>query len=311
MSRRLRPRLPGVPFHITARSQGHAPVFRGVEGSVAARILAAPSRSDASLLAYAVMPNHVHLLVVQGEDPLSELMQPLLRTVALLVQRRHGTEGHVFERRYRAHACTDPDYLRNALAYVHLNGLRAGLCARVDDYEWCSHAMYQALTDRADRLEADIPIENALRLFAMSPGRTLRECRDDYRSFLDWRCAMDAYLAANPEWNGRAPRVPITDGGDRHWLSCYAEAVLRQAPGAVRRIDLRDLARIAIADAEEGVTLELLRSGSCSKDVVRMRRRFTLRALDTGFRGQTIARFLNVSPTTISTIRTSAKRNGR
>lgn len=120
MGRQLRPQLPGVPFHVTARVQGRAAWFTGVERPLENRILAAPRRSDATLLAYAVMPNHLHLVVVQGSQPLSQLMQPLLTRIALLVQRRTGREGHIFERRFRASPCLDPDYLRNAIAYVHL-----------------------------------------------------------------------------------------------------------------------------------------------------------------------------------------------
>src|SRR5690606_3438891 len=64
MGRRLRSQLPGVPFHVTARVQGHGPLFSGLERVIGARIVAAPRRSDATLLAFAVMPNHLHALLL-------------------------------------------------------------------------------------------------------------------------------------------------------------------------------------------------------------------------------------------------------
>lgn len=311
MGRRLRPQLPGMPFHVTARLQGRSAWFSGIERAIAQRISTASHRSDAALLAYTVMPNHLHLIVIQGRQPLSEVMQPLLRRIALLVQRRTGREGHIFERRFRAFPCTDPDYFRNAIAYVHLNGVRAKLCGTAEEYEWCSHAAYLASGDRLER-QRDILVEDALRLFAAREGDPLQECRANYLRFLEWRRAMDAYAA---EDNGSLrpdgpPPQPDTRGGDGYWARNYSSA--RADHGRHRpRADLLDIARGTLLQVAPDMELDLLRSGYRTKAIVRVRRRFILRALAAGHGGGVIARFLNIAPTTVSSVRTAAMHEGR
>jgi putative transposase len=312
MGRRLRPQLPGVPFHLTARVQGREPVFRNHERFVVSRILDTQRRSDAALLAYAVMPNHLHVVILQKRQPIGEFMQPLLRRIALLVQHRLGREGHVFERRFHSSPCLDPDYFRNAIAYVHLNGVRAGLCTNVDHYEWCSHASYLSLADDHSR-SMHVPMENGLRLFASREGQSLNECRDDYCAFLEWRCAMDAHLAAcETERPTLRPEPPCTLGGDMHWHRYYASATLQMTlPPGRSRPDLRDIARATLDDVAPDMELEQLRSGDRAKAVVRVRRRFILRALEAGHQGWIVARFVGISPSAVSTVLTQSKHEGR
>ena len=309
MGRKLRPSLAGVPFHVTARIQGRAPAFLGIERHVEARILAARARSDAHLLAWAVMPNHLHLVVLQGKRPLGALMQPMLRRIALLVQRRQDTDGHVFQGPYFAMPCADPEYFRNAIAYVHLNAVRAGLCASADQYPWCSHGRYRALGESLEHAGEAHEMESALRLFARRDGATLAECRRDYLDFLEWRVAADAHKQAEQEGNaGPAPEPPRTLGGDLHWERRYGAAALPHATlRPNHRMDLRDIARTVASEADPPMDLELLRSGDRTRRLVKVRRQFVLRALSDGYTGVAIARFLNISETTISVIRTTAK----
>lgn len=312
MGRRIRPHLPGLPFHVTARLQGRAAWFSGIEGAVVSRVIAAPRRSDAALLAYAVMPNHLHLVVRQGRQPLSQLMQPLLRRIVLLVQRHTGREGHVFERRFRSALCLDADYLRNAIAYVHMNGLRAGICSTVEQFEWCSHSAYLApLREPATR--SDVSVESALRTFAASNDDSLDECRANYRRFLEWRCALDAQRAAEVDGlrTDKPPERPTTAGGDMHWASTYPTLPIEQPPSRPPRRDLRDIAEATLRDVAPDMTLDILRSGHRTKVLVAVRRRCILRATAAGHRGGVIARFLGISPATVSKVRTAAAHESR
>lgn len=155
MSRAHRSHSPGVPFHLTARLQGMQPLFTGLEGAVAQLIQQCAERADGELLAYAVMPNHIHIVYVQGTAGLAVYMQPLLTRVAWLMRQRRGVQGHVFERRYRDNACISADHLRNAIAYVHLNPVRAGLCRGVGDYPWTTHFAVCAAAPRRSCVRAN------------------------------------------------------------------------------------------------------------------------------------------------------------
>jgi REP element-mobilizing transposase RayT len=307
MGRLLRPRLPGVPFHITARTQWHEPLFKGVEEDVAALIRGSIHHSDAELLAYAVMPDHIHVIVVQGRRPLGAYMQPLLRRIALLVMRRTGREGHVFRGRYAHRACQDPEYFRSMVAYVHLNPVRAGICRTPAAYPWTSHRDYARgpAPDTAARYA--LAVEQGLRIFARESGQTSVQCRRDYRAFIRWRLKMDQYLADESDSCHPVPRMPLSMGGDLHWHREYGSARSLRVAGAElppsRPTDLRDHIRIALNDVAPDLPLEMLRNGSCTRPLVRVRKQIIARALTAGHAGIRVAEFLNVSPSTVSQVR--------
>lgn len=299
--------MPGVVFHLTARIQCRADLLAGIEESVVAMILEASTRSDARVVAYAVMPNHLHILLQQGGRPLSHYVQPLLRRVALLVRRVRNWEGHVFERRFRESACLTADYLRNAIAYVHLNGFRAALASSADEYTWCSQRRF-CNTDAADLLTR-AAMEDVLRLFAPYDSDRLALCRDNYRAFITWRIAMDAHALRADELRGfHPPTPPSLAGGDEHWWRVYAPFVQAEAESrmsAPRRMDLRDLATIVMRDVDPEMRLEDLRNGGCTRSLVLTRRNVIRRAVAAGYTGRAIARFLSVSPATVSSVRNS------
>jgi REP element-mobilizing transposase RayT len=265
----------------------------------------AQERSDAGLIAYAVMPNHLHVVLQQGARPLSHYMQPLLRRIALLVRRSHGWEGHVFERRYSESACLTPDYLRNAITYVHLNGARASLATSVDAYEWCSHRAF--CDNESANARSRLAMEDALRVFGERLDDVLPRCSDNYRAFVRWRTLMDARAASldeTPSWD--APTPPCVSGGDEHWGVVYApfvrgEVERRLTP--LRRMDLRDLTMTIMREIDPGMQLDDLRRGACSRAMLNVRRRVILRASAAGHTGRAISRFLDVSPATVSRTR--------
>jgi REP element-mobilizing transposase RayT len=268
----------------------------------------AQKRSDAGVIAYAVMPNHLHLVLQQGARPLSEYMQPLLRRVALLVRRSHGWEGHVFERRYRESACLTADYLRNTVTYVHLNGWRAKLATTAEAYAWCSHQSF--CTTESANARSRLAMEDALRVFAERSDDVLSRCRDNYLRFVHWRTLMDARAADDGEVaDFMAPSPPCMSGGDEHWDRAYAPFTRGEAEHREtlpRRMDLRDLAQIIMREFDPDMSLDDLCSGSSSRPILRVRTRLILRAITVGYTGSTISRFLNISPTTVSRTRTAA-----
>ncbi|HEX6307961.1 MAG TPA: transposase [Longimicrobiales bacterium] len=314
MGRLLRPTLPGAPFHITARTQWKEPLFDGLEGAIAAVIRGSIDRSDAQLLAYAVMSNHIHVILVQGRRPLAGYMQPLLRRIALLVIRRTGREGHVFGGRYSHSVCQDPEYFRSMVAYVHLNPVRAGICRRPEHYPWTSHHAY-ARGARSGGPESFVfAVERGLRIFAQSSEESIVECRRQYRAFVRWRLAMDQYLEDESGAWRPLPRAPLSLGGDLNWHRYYGTASSLRMTGVEqppeRRIDLRDHVRNTLEDIAPDLPLGELCAGGRSRALVRVRNQVIGRARTAGYTTTRLATFLGISPSAVSNVWSAFRRAG-
>jgi putative transposase len=68
---------------------------------------------------YAVMPNHVHLVLEASDrDALSRGIQGLATRIARALNRLWKRSGRLFADRYHARALTTPREVRHALAYV-------------------------------------------------------------------------------------------------------------------------------------------------------------------------------------------------
>lgn len=61
--------------------------------------------------AWALIPNHFHLLLQTGSAPVDTVMRKLLTGYATKFNRRHGRHGHLFRNRYKSILCQEEPYL--------------------------------------------------------------------------------------------------------------------------------------------------------------------------------------------------------
>jgi REP element-mobilizing transposase RayT len=100
--------------------------------------------SDTACLAWALIPNHFHLLLKSGYQPLSTVMRRLLTGYAVSFNRRHRRWGHLFQNRYKSILCQEEAYLLELTRYIHLNPFRAGLVPSMKElerYPYCGHGV--------------------------------------------------------------------------------------------------------------------------------------------------------------------------
>lgn len=142
------PRLdaPGVLHHGMARGIERQLLFRGdVDRDDFVRRLAALVEAEAwSIYAWALVPNHFHLLVRTATVPLARSMRSLLTGYAGAFNRRHHRRGHLLQNRYKSIVCEEEPYFLELVRYLHLNPLRAGIIPDLDAlaaYPYSGHAV--------------------------------------------------------------------------------------------------------------------------------------------------------------------------
>ncbi len=139
----------GFCYHIINRGNGRAQVFHGeADYREFVKLMAAAGerppprlapRLAPRLLAYCLMPNHVHLVLWPREDgEVSRWMQWLMTAQVRRHHRRHGTDGHLWQGRFKAFPIQRDEHLLSVLRYVERNPLRAKLVARAEDWPWSS-----------------------------------------------------------------------------------------------------------------------------------------------------------------------------
>jgi putative transposase len=132
----------GVPHHVTQRGNRRGQVFfADSHRRVYLDLLREYTSSHAvDVLAYCLMPNHVHLVLVPATcDGLHRALKPLHMRHAQRLNRERGWIGHLWQGRYFS-SPLDERYLWAAIRYVELNPVRAGMVARAGDHPWSSAA---------------------------------------------------------------------------------------------------------------------------------------------------------------------------
>jgi len=175
---------------IDAAGALHHVIIRGIEGTkifrdetdrenFLDRLAELLLKSRTRCFAWALLPNHAHLLLQTGLMPIASLMRRLLTGYAVSFNLKYRRHGHLFQNRYKSILCQEDTYLKELVRYIHLNPLRAGLTADVkslDQYPWAGHS---ALMGRIKQEWQDT--EYVLSYF----GDTGPKARAAYRSFVE------------------------------------------------------------------------------------------------------------------------------
>jgi REP element-mobilizing transposase RayT len=99
--------------------------------------------SDIICLAYCLMSNHIHLLLKEGDVPLSHFIKRIGISYAYYFNNKYGRAGHLFQDRFKSEAVQNDRYFLAVLGYILQNPVSAGLCENAGDYEWSSMSEFE------------------------------------------------------------------------------------------------------------------------------------------------------------------------
>jgi putative transposase len=211
--------LPGIAYHVTQRgNRRERTFFEDSDYAFYRELLArAAGKAGAEIWCYCLMPNHVHVIVVPAdEDGLRRTFAETHRRYTAFVNARARWTGHLWQGRFGAVAM-DEAHLANAVRYVSLNPVRAGLVEHARDWRWSSVAAH--LRGKDDELVRVAPLLERYGDFAAFLGqdagdeaawRRLRMAETSGRPL-----GSDAWVAAietrtgrtlQPQKRGRKPR---------------------------------------------------------------------------------------------------------
>lgn len=135
--RRGRTSLPGHYYHLTTTTFERQPWFASFTCAclVSQVIQKVPRYFDTQLLAWVLMPDHLHLLIQLGEkDHLSRFMQRLKTQTANQLNIHLARHGSVWGRGFYDHALRADENIQQIARYIIANPLRAGLVDKIGDY---------------------------------------------------------------------------------------------------------------------------------------------------------------------------------
>jgi REP element-mobilizing transposase RayT len=146
MPRQARIDAPGALHHIIVRGIEKRDIFNDNTDRkrFVQRLANILGESQTPCYAWALLPNHFHLLLKTSLTPIATIMRRLLTGHAVYFNRRHERSGHLFQNRYKSILCQEDNYLLELVRYIHLNPLRAGQISslkKLDSYPYSGHSV--------------------------------------------------------------------------------------------------------------------------------------------------------------------------
>jgi len=156
MGRIARVIIPDVPHHVTQRGNRRQPVFFGdADKAFYLKILLRNiQKFGMTILAYCLMNNHVHLIVLAAlKTAFVKAISETHRKYSTVINIREDWKGYLWQGRFIS-CPMDELHLYNAVRYTERNPVRAGIVKCAEDYPWSSARVH--VFGRSDPLLTDI-----------------------------------------------------------------------------------------------------------------------------------------------------------
>ena len=149
MTRMARVVIPNVPHHVTQRGVRSMPIFETENDyRVYLKLLREHClEHELHILAYCLMPNHVHFLAVPGSiESLAKGIGNTHREYTIYFNSKEDVKGHLFQERF--FSCPlDIKHTFATFRYILQNPVKAGIVEHIEDYDWSSAKYNLGVTD--------------------------------------------------------------------------------------------------------------------------------------------------------------------
>ncbi len=144
MARPLRFCVPGLSVHVYCRGNRKETIFFSDNDRFVflSKLQETLIKYGFACYAFCLMPNHYHLYLKMRQANLSAGIHYLNSSFSNWLKAKHKIIGHVFQGRFGSIIVDDVAYALFLSAYIHLNPVRAKICALPEEYRWNSYNDY-------------------------------------------------------------------------------------------------------------------------------------------------------------------------
>ncbi|AJQ26190.1 transposase [Pelosinus fermentans] len=98
--------------------------------------------SNYMLYGYCLMDNHIHLLIRENEESISQVIKRISSSYVYWYNQKYERCGHLFQERFKSEVIETDAYFLMALRYIHQNPIKAGIVKDIRKYLWSSYHEY-------------------------------------------------------------------------------------------------------------------------------------------------------------------------
>ncbi|WP_373665316.1 hypothetical protein SPSIL_038170 [Sporomusa silvacetica DSM 10669] len=113
-------------------------------------------KSGYLLYGYCLMDNHIHLLIKEKNESISELIKRISSSYVYWYNQKYERCGHLFQERFKSEAVETEEYFLVVLRYIHQNPLKAGITKNISKYLWSS---YQGYIGNSGNIDIDLALD--------------------------------------------------------------------------------------------------------------------------------------------------------
>ncbi len=96
------------------------------------------------LIAWVIMPNHLHFLFVPiNDNSLSSIMHSIKSYTANEANKLLSRSGKFWQKEYFDRYIRDDDHFSNVVNYIAMNPVKSGLCKNASDWQFSSASYYK------------------------------------------------------------------------------------------------------------------------------------------------------------------------
>jgi putative transposase len=176
-------------YHIMLRGINKQTIFEEEEDKRAflMRLIKYKSKCHYKLYGYCLMDNHVHLLMKETTESISDSLQRISSSYVYWYNLKYSRSGHLFQERFKSETVETTASFKKVLRYIHQNPLKAGLAKDVYQNKWKSiHEYFKE--------ETFIDTQAPLLLFSQNQQQSISQLKKYMQENNDDQCLEESYF---------------------------------------------------------------------------------------------------------------------